>query len=327
MKRAQPFLCCPALLIFLSVISWQRVTVAAQKEGASIPIIDTHIHLYDTTRPEGLPWPPPTDKVLYRPVLPADFDKICRDNQITATVVVEASEWLNDNRWVLDLVKHQPKRYIGLVGSLEVGTPEFSSHLKTLSRDPRFVGIRLRERPRGERFFNEEVWRDLKLMADRDQTLDVLMFNFSLTDIDRMAKTVPQLKILINHVAGADIDGKAVNPQWAQALRQAATHPNVYCKVSGLFQQSHRRPSPTNTDFYRPVLNELWKVFGEDRLVYGSNWPVTMHGGSYAAYKRIVIEYFTPTGTTALEKLLYRNALKFYGLPISNLGIRAFGYL
>ena len=79
MKRAQPFLCCPALLIFLSVISSQRVTVAAQKEGASIPIIDTHIHLYDTTRPEGLPWPPRTDKVLYRPVLPADFDKICRD--------------------------------------------------------------------------------------------------------------------------------------------------------------------------------------------------------------------------------------------------------
>ena len=225
------------LLLSLLTLSWQRVTVAAQKEGASIPIIDTHIHLYDTTRPEGLPWPPPTDKVLYRPVLPADFDKICRDNQITATVVVEASEWLNDNRWVLDLVKHQPKRYIGLVGSLEVGTPEFSSHLKTLSRDPRFVGIRLRERPRGERFFNEEVWRDLKLMADRDQTLDVLMFNFSLTDIDLMAKTVPQLKILINHVAGADIDGTEVNPQWAQALRQAATHPKVHAQVSGQFCQ------------------------------------------------------------------------------------------
>ena len=57
------------------------------------------------------------------------------------------------------------------------------------------------------------------------------------------AKKVPTLKILSNHVAGADIDGKAVDPTWAAALKQAATHPNVYCKVSGLFQQSHRRPS------------------------------------------------------------------------------------
>ena len=308
------------LLAILLALSAQGVTVGAPKEVASIPIIDTHIHLYDTTRPEGLPWPPPTNKVLYRPVLPADFDKICRDNQIAATVIVEASEWLDDNQWVLELVKHNPNRYIGLVGSLEIGTPQFGAHLKTLSRDPRFVGVRLRERPRANEFFNEEVWRDLKLMADRDQTLDVLMFNFSLRDIDLMAKTVPELKILINHVAGADIDGKAVDPDWAKALRQAATHPNVHCKVSGLFQQSHQRPSPTNTDFYRPVLDELWKAFGEDRLVYGSNWPVTRNGGSYAAYKRIVIEYFTPKGTTALEKLLYRNALKFYGLPDIKLG-------
>ncbi len=308
------------LLLSLLTLSSQHVTVAVNKEVAEIPIIDTHIHLYDTTRPEGLPWPPPTDKVLYRPVLPADFDKICRDNQITATVVVEASEWLNDNQWVLDLVKHNPKRYIALVGSLEIGTPEFSVHLKRLSRDPRFVGVRLRERPREDKFFNQEVWRDLKLMAELNQTLDVLMFNFSLIDIDMIAKKVPTLKILSNHVAGADIDGKAVDPTWAAALKQAATNPNVYCKVSGLFQQSHQRPSPTNTDFYRPLLDELWEVFGEDRLVYGSNWPVTMHGGSYAAYKRIVIEFFTPKGTTALEKLLYRNALKFYGLPDLKLG-------
>jgi len=320
MKKAQRFLCCPALLILLSVIAAQRVTIAAHKEVHSIPIIDTHIHLYDTARPQGLPWPPPTDKVLYRPVLPADFDKICRDNQIAATVIVEASEWLDDNQWVLDLVKHNPKRYIALVGSLEIGTPEFGAQFEKLSRDKRFVGLRLRERPRGEDFFNEEVWRDLKLMAELNQTLDVLMFSFSLNDIDMIAKKVPTLKILSNHVAGADIDGKAVDPTWAAALKRAAAHPNVYCKVSGLFQQSHQRPSPTNTDFYRPLLDELWKVFGEDRLVYGSNWPVTMHGGTYVAYKHIVLDYFTPKGTIALEKLLYRNAIKFYGLPDMKLG-------
>ena len=280
----------------------------------SIPIVDTHIHLYDTTRSEGVPWPPESDTVLYRPVLPPDFAKVCDGNDITATVIVEASNRLSDNQWVLDLVKDEPDRYIGLVGSLEVGTSDFAANLKQLSADPRFVGIRMRERPRGADYFNDEVWRDLKLLADTGQTLDVLMFEYSLADVDMIAQRIPNLKILINHVAGAHIDGKSVDPIWARDLAQAGRNPNVYCKVSGLFQQSHQQPSPTDLVFYKPVLDELWKVFGEDRLVYGSNWPVTMRGGSYASYKAIVMEFLEPKGRTAMEKILAGNAFKFYGL-------------
>lgn len=280
----------------------------------NIPIVDTHIHLYDTTRSEGVPWPSESDTVLYRPVLPSDFAKVCDENGITGTVIVEASERLADNQWVLDLVKDEPDRYIGLVGSLEVGTPDFSANLEKLSTDPRFVGIRIRERPRGANYFSEDVWRDLKLLADLGQTLDVLMFEFSLGDVDQIARRIPNLKILINHVAGANIDGNPVDPVWARDLAQAARNPNVYCKVSGLFQQSHQLPSPTDLAFYKPVLDELWKVFGADRLVYGSNWPVTMRGGSYADYKAVVMEFLELKDRTAKEKVLAGNAYKFYGL-------------
>ncbi len=283
-------------------------------QGGSLPIVDTHIHLYDTTRDGGVPWPPESDTVLYRPVLPPDWARVCDENGITATVIVEASTLLADNQWVLDLVKDEPERYIGLVGSLELGTPDFAANLKELSADPRFVGIRMRDRPRGADFFNDAVWRDLKLMAERDQTLDVLMANFSLEDVDRIAQRIPTLKILVNHVAGVVIDGKPLDPAWVQSLAQAARNPNVYCKVSGLFQQSRRQPSPTNLEFYKPVLDELWKVFGEDRLIYGSNWPVTMRGGSYASYKAVVFEFLEPKGRTAMEKVLANNAYKFYGL-------------
>ena len=283
--------------------------------NADIPIVDTHIHLYDTNRPEGVPWPPPDDAVLYRPILTEDFNAVANQNGITATVIVEASEWLPDNQWVLDLVKDEPERYIGLVGSLEIGSSDFATQLAELSRDPRYVGIRMRERPRGDDFFTPEVWRDLRILADSDQTLDVLMFNFSLTDIDTIAKRIPHLKILINHVAGANIDGAPVDPAWARDLELAAANPNVYCKVSGLFQQSHQSPAPKDTDFYRPVLDALWETFGEERLIYGSNWPVTMRGGTYGEYKSIVVDYFSPKGREAFEKLMYRNALKFYNLP------------
>ena len=286
------------------------------QKNADIPIIDTHIHLYDTTRPQGLPWPPKDDEVLYRPVLTEHFDKVSDENGINATVIVEASKWIPDNQWVLDLVKHDPNRYIGLVGSLEIGTPDFKKHLTKLSKDGRFVGIRMRERPGGDSFFeNEAVWSDLQLLSDRNQTLDVLMFQYSLDDVDMISKRLPKLKILINHVAGADIEGKPADPKWIAAVQKVAKNPNVNCKISGLFQQSHRQPSPKNLSFYKPELDVLWEAFGEDRLIYGSNWPVTMRGGTYGEYLAVVKGFFTDKSRAAREKFFFKNALKFYGLP------------
>ena len=299
--------CILPLLWFASLCSAEDLT--------DIPVVDTHIHLYDTTRAEGLPWPPKDDAVLYRPILPKDFDRVADANGVTATVIVEASEWLPDNQWVLDLVKHDPERYIGLVGSLEIGTPDFAKNLKQLSKDKRYVGIRMRERPRGEKFFNDDVWRDLTLLSEMEQTLDVLMFQYSLEDVAMVAKRLPNLKILINHVAGADIEGKPADPEWVAGVKKAAAHKNVYCKISGLFQQSHRQPSPTNVDFYKSTLDVLTAEFGEDRLIYGSNWPVTMRGGKYGDFKQVVMDYYAPRGRGFVEKLMYKNALKFYGLP------------
>ena len=286
------------------------------QKKADIPIIDTHIHLYDTTRPQGLPRPPKDDEVLYRPVLTEHFDKVSDENGINATVIVEASKWIPDNQWVLDLVKHDPNRYIGLVGSLEIGTPDFKKHLTKLSKDGRYVGIRMRERPGGDSFFeNEAVWSDLQLLSDRNQTLDVLMFQYSLDDVDMISKRLPKLKILINHVAGADIEGKPADPKWIAAVQKVAKNPNVNCKISGLFQQSHRQPSPKNLSFYKPELDVLWEAFGEDRLIYGSNWPVTMRGGTYGEYLAVVKGFFADKSRAAREKFFFKNALKFYGLP------------
>ena len=279
-----------------------------------LTIIDTHIHLYDTEREAGVPWPPESDKVLYRPVLVEDFNKIAEKNHLTATVIVEASDWESDNQWVLDLVKNNPTRYPGLVGSLKLGSDDFKKNLEKYSTDPRYVGIRMRSRPNGDQFFDDAVWRDLQILSDMGKTLDVLMFDFSLKDIDMVAKKLPNLKILINHVAGADIDGGPVDPNWLKDLKLAAQNANVFCKVSGLFQQSHKSPSPKEAEYYRPVLDSLWNTFCEDRLIYGSNWPVTDRGGSYAEYLRIIMHYFQPKGQAALEKLMYKNAAEFYGL-------------
>ena len=291
---------------------------AADKVGVTggVPVIDTHIHLYDTTRNGGVPWPRPSDQVLYRPVLPEHYDQVTKANGITATVIVEASDRVEDNQWVLDLVAHNPKHYVGIVGNLPVGTPEFAKHLERFAKDKRYVGIRLRSFPEGVGEFNDAVWRDLKLLSDKGLTLDVLMANYDLDDVMLIAKRLPKLKILINHLTGLIINGGAAEAAWTKKVKAAAKYPNVSCKVSGIFQRSNRSPAPKKVSFYAPIFEVVYEAFGEDRIIYGSNWPVTDRGGEYGEQLAIINEYFSAKGKGVAEKLFWKNAAKFYGVTI-----------
>ena len=96
-------------------------------------LIDTHIHLYDTTREKKVGWPPANDKVLYKPHLPAEYNKLAKGSGVTGVVVVEASDRLEDNQWVLDLVQGD-QFYIGLVGNVDVYREDFDDHVARLAR-------------------------------------------------------------------------------------------------------------------------------------------------------------------------------------------------
>lgn len=287
---------------------------AEADEIGEIPVIDTHIHLYDTNRPGGVPWPTPSDRVLYRPVLAEHFLEVADANGVAATIVVEASDRFEDNRWVLNETASAPSRFIGLVAKLPPGLPRFHAGLADLSADPRFVGVRIGDRRGADDYFIDDVWRDLKSLAAAGKTLDVLMFHFTLKEVAEIGRRLPELRVVVNHLGNPIIDGGAPDPAWIDGIRQVARHRNIYCKVSGLAQQSHRQPSPTDVEFYRPTLDAVTRAFSVDRLVYGSNWPVTMRGGAYGDFKKIVVEYYAPHGRETLEKVLYKNALKAYSL-------------
>src|SRR3954467_551439 len=110
-------------------------------EDAVIPIIDTHIHLFDTTRPQGVPWPTRKDGILYQPALPERYRKIAVPLGILGAIEVEASPWVEDNQWVLDIAA-KDKIIIGTVGNLEPGKPGFRAQLDRFQRNPLFRGIR-----------------------------------------------------------------------------------------------------------------------------------------------------------------------------------------
>lgn len=273
-------------------------------------IIDTHIHLYDPTRPQGIPWPDPDDEVLYRRVLPDDYKALALSEGVTGVIIVEASEWVEDNQWILDIAQDEPF-IVGFVGNLQPSSEDFSKNLNRFATNPLFRGIR----PRGsdiKRMTGGLFLANVEKLAARDLELDVLVGPDALPDVASLAKRIPELRIVINHVAGVRIDGNAPDPAWVEGMQSVAEHPRMYCKVSGLVETTQDEPAPTDVAYYTPTLDTLWETFGEDRVVYGSNWPVSERFADYAIVQRIVTEYVHTRGEEAAEKYFWKNAKAAY---------------
>ncbi len=290
--------------------SAQRGASAKQEH---VTIIDTHTHFYDPGRPQGVPWPPRDDKVLYRKVLPRDYCALPAPQKVTGTVVVEASPWIEDNQWVLDLAARE-RLIAGFVGNLPVGTKEFGGHLKRFSANRLFRGIRIRDRKLEGALEEAAFLSDLKLLAAHDLSLDLVGGSEILQFAQRLARAVPDLRIVIDHLAGVRIDGQAPPADWLQQMQALARQPAVYCKVSGLVEGTARSggEAPSDVEFYRPVLDAMCGLFGPDRLVYGSNWPVCEHFAPLATVQGIVAGYFRSQGRDAEEKVFFKNARKVY---------------
>ncbi len=276
-------------------------------------IIDTHTHFYDPTRPEGVPWPNPNDEVLYRRVMPEDYKILAVPEGVTGTVVVEASKWLEDNQWILDLAAEEPF-IVGFVGHLEP-TADFEDNLNRFSANPLFRGIRLGSghlRTIGDPTFLGSIEK----LAAKELTLDLLINPEALSILPTLVEHTPEMRIVINHIAGARISEAPPDAAWVSAIREVARYPNIYCKVSGLAEHTGQIPAPTDVAYYTPTVNVLWDAFGEDRLIYGSNWPVSERFAPYGVVQQIVNDYFSAKGDAVKAKFFWQNAKAAYQLTI-----------
>jgi len=280
---------------------------AASTTLAATPqIIDTHIHLYDPARPQGVPWPPKSDTLLYRPVLPETFTAMASPSGVTGAIVVEASPWLEDNQWVLDLAKDHPV-IVGHVGHLDPGAADFRAHLARFAKNPLFRGIRLNSAAIEKGVAQPACLADLQRLADADLMLDAIGSATMIPALAALTRQVPKLRIAIDHMP-AEPEG------WRNsraALFELARAPQVYCKVSGVLQRTAGTVSDQPAH-YKAALDELWQAFGPDRVMYGSNWPVSDRLAPYATVFRVVQQYVSARGGGAADKFFRLNSQACY---------------
>jgi predicted TIM-barrel fold metal-dependent hydrolase len=289
------------------------VDVAAQ--AASTPIIDTHIHLFDTRRPQGVPWPSKDNAVLYQPALPDRYRKIAAPLGIVGAIEVEASPWLEDNQWVLDIAA-KDKIIVGTVGNLEPGKPEFGKQLERFHRNPLFLGIRygnLWDRNLGAEMSNPVFISGLKDLAGAGLELDSANPDPALiSSIVRLTDQIPNLRVVIDHLPQLEPPTEpAARTAYQANLRELGKRPQVYVKISEVLRRVDGRV-PEDLNFYRPRLDELWDIFGQERVIYGSDWPNSDLWGPYPKVLSVVREYFVSKGPSVAEKFFWRNSIAAY---------------
>eukprot|EP00127_Corallochytrium_limacisporum_P000561 Clim_evm17s18 gene=Clim_evmTU17s18 len=281
--------------------------------------IDTHAHFWDPEAfPEqGISFPlanDPTYGFLHKTVLPDSFRSAAKGTNVTAAVVVEAIARPDENTWVLNLAA-KDSAIIGYVAQVDQG-PNFRDELAALAKNPCLRGVRFQPHVL-ENELNEEMKRNLQFLADSGLTLDVLVFKKHIPRVLEMADQVPSLQIVVNHIAHMPIDGKEIPKEWKTLYADLGQRSNIAMKVSAVTEQ-HDQPS-TDTKPYLPLLDCLWGAFGQDRLLYGSNWPVVeVTGLTYAQQFNVVFRYFQTKGDDAVQRIFCTNAQRIYRLTVSD---------
>jgi L-fucono-1,5-lactonase len=290
------------------------VVVAAEAREPAIPIIDTHIHFFDTTRPQGVPYSGNGVKNL--PIAdPASFRKVGVPLGVVGAIELEASPWIEDNLWVLEVSTKDPL-IVGTVGNLEPDKPEFREYLERYHKNPLFRGIRygnLWGRNLATQVERPAFIAGIKDLAAADLAMDTANPTPELIKaVVRLTDKVPELRVVIDHLPGlappTDAQARAA---YEKDLRQLAKR-DVFVKVSVVAQRVDGKV-PTDLAFYRPRLDLIWDVFGEDRLIYGSDWPNSAGNWvPYATELALVREYFMAKGRPAAEKYFWKNSIAAY---------------
>jgi L-fuconolactonase len=275
--------------------------------AAPFPIIDTHIHLFDPTRPQGIPWPPKDNATLYKPALPARYRKIAEPLGISGAIEVECSTWLEDNQWVLD-VAAKDKIIVGTVGNLEPGKPDFRKHLDRFHKNPLFRGIRygnLWDRNLGTELSNKAFVDDLKALAAAGLVLDTANPNPALIDSAlRVTDLMPNLRVVMDHVPQMD-------PAAGSRIEEFRSRPQVFVKISEVLRRVDGKV-PTDVAFYRDRIDHIFDIFGEDRVLYGSDWPNSDQWAEYPVVFQVVHDYFSAKGSAVAEKYFWKNSVAAY---------------
>jgi L-fuconolactonase len=283
--------------------------------SASMPVIDAHIHLFDPTRPGGVPWPDKSDTTLYRPSLPPRYAALAEPHGIVGAIAVECSPWLVDNFWLRDTIDKSPL-LLGFIGDLEPQEPDFAATLDRLHQSPLFLGIRygnLWGRDPDAAVHNFDFISGLRLLAQAGLVLETANPDPALISaMVELSDRVPELRIVLDHLPHAELPGDPASLKiYEDNLRALSQRPQIFVKGSEILRSIDGRAS-LDVASYKAGLDRLWDLFGDDRIFFGSDWPNSDTLADYSATIGLATRYIATRTATAQQKYFWKNSISVY---------------
>ncbi len=280
--------------------------------NASVPIIDTHIHLFDATRPQGAPYAGPGGESP-NVSLPPRYRSLAEPLGILGAIKVEASPWIEDNLWALQIAE-QDTMIVGVIGNLQPDKPEFPETLDRFCKNGLFRGIRygnLWGYDLSQQVDNPVFIEGMKRLAAANLVLDSANPDLQLLQaIIRLSDRVPELRIIIDHLPAME-PANSQRAEYEKLLTELKQRSSVYMKLSSVI---HRVAGVVSAELnaYRERIDSLMDVFGEDRVVFGSDWPNSDGVASLNSIVGLAREYLSTQPLRTVEKVLWRNSIEFY---------------
>lgn len=273
--------------------------------------IDAHQHFWHYNA-NAHAWMTDEMAALKRDFLPEHLAPLLTNLGFGGCIAVQACQNLEETHWLLELADRND--FVrGVVGWVDLRSPDVEAQLERFAQHPRFVGVRhvVQDETEDNFMLRDDFCRGIARLAQYDLTYDVLIYPRQLPAAIKLVEEFPQQPFVLDHIAKPIIaEGKLV--PWKDQLRELGRLPNICCKLSGMVTEARwNRWQPE--DFY-PYLDVVCEAFGPDRLMIGSDWPVCTLSGGYESAMGIVIDYIGRFSVAVREGILGGNCAHFYGV-------------
>lgn len=269
-------------------------------------MIDAHVHLWRIGE-NDCTWPGADLLAIYRDFLLPDLIAVLDEAEVDQAILVQSQPSEADSLWLLNLAKGS-ERIAGVVGWADLRLPDAEARIDRLMAEGPLVGMRPMAQDGPADAYDDPVMQaGLGYLAERSLVLDALVRPQHLASLLRLAERLPDLRIVIDHAAKPAIGGE-IPGDWSQAMTHLARHENVACKVSGLLTEIVAGVEHKDV---LPVIDKLVDLFGPDRLIWGSDWPVMTLAAPYIEWRDLVWNHLTEDAHPAV---FHDNARRIYGV-------------
>jgi L-fucono-1,5-lactonase len=276
-------------------------------------VIDSHQHFWQRSEPFDYAWLHAPDKAaIGQDHMPEDLEPLLRESGVERTVCVQTQHNVAENRWALRLAERNAF-LAGVVGWVDLASTDCDRQLAEFVAHPRFVGVRhvTQDEPDDDFIVRPDVMRGLRVLEKNGVPFDLLFHVRHLRHVPALARQLPNLPMVIDHLAKPNIREHRLD-DWLPHFRAAGDYPNVFCKLSGLITEADWRR--WNHGDLKPYVHAALEIFGPNRCMFGSDWPVCELAGTYGAVKQALVDALGPLAEAEHCAIFGGTAQSFYGL-------------